>query len=266
MSMSSTERETGLGLRTGAASARETLIVVGVLVVVWELIARLVVEIPLILPAPSIVWSALVDNVGLYLRESAYTLYEVGLGFIAGVALGFFSGVGIYYSPLLRRFLYPVLLGIRIVPKVAFVPLFIVWFGAGVWSKIALAAFGIFFLVLVQTLLGLRGTDAKLIDLGRSLQMNERLMFRKLRLPSALPAIMVGMKLSITYALTLVVVAEMTVARHGVGWIIIDTKARFQTAEMLGGIVMVAIAGLGLYALGIFIEKRTTFWNVEERQ
>lgn len=255
----------GLSLRGIPSSAREPVIGFALIILAWELIARFFIEFPVLLPSPTVVWGALTENWGLYLRETGYTMFEVLFGFVAGFLLGFLSAVGIFYSPLLRRFLYPVLLGARIVPKAAFVPLFVIWFGIGVSSKVALASFGIFFLVLVQTLLGFRGLGPELVELGRSLHMSERLMFVKMRLPAALPAMMVGVKLSITYALTLVVVAEMAIASHGVGWVIIEARARFQTAEMLAGIVMVAVAGLFLYELGGWIERRTTFWNVDER-
>lgn len=252
----------GSKLAGRAWSMREFVLLSVVILIVWGLLSRFVVEFPaIVLPSPAMVLTSLVENFGTYAGEMSITVYAMVLGFLAGGAMGFVSAVGIFYSPYLRRSLYPLLLGFRIVPKVAFVPLFLIWFGIGIGSKVALAAFSIFFLLLIQTLLGLHAVEPELVELGRSLRMREWLIFRKIRLPVALPAMMVGVKLGIAYALTNVVVAEMVVASRGLGWLIIDAKARLRTADMLAAIVVVAVIGLIFYAIGIYVERRTTFWH-----
>lgn len=255
---------TGTLRASGPQSVREVIIALALIGAVWELVARFVVNAPIVLPGPGLVWQAGVENSDLYAQELAFTFYEVILGFLAGFTLGFVSAVGIYYSAMLTRFLYPVLVGLQIVPKVAFLPLFAIWFGIGTSSKVVLAAFATFFVVLVQTLLGLRGIDPQLVEFGRSLRMNEKLLFRKMRLPAALPSVMVGVRLCMILSLTLVVVAEMSVANRGVGWLIIDSRARFQTDEMMAAIAVVALAGVLLFGLGRWLENRLTAWNVDE--
>ena len=128
----------------------------------------------------------------------------------------------------------------------------------------ALASFAIFFLILVQTLLGLTSVEPELVELGRSLKMNELALLRRIRLPAALPAIMVGIKLGITYALTNVVVAEMVVATNGLGFLVVDARSKIKTDEMIAGIVVVALIGLVVFAVGLWVERRTVFWYVEE--
>ncbi len=219
---------------------------------------------PIVLPPPGAVVEALSENVAEYAEAGFITFYEMIFGFLAGSLLGFFSAVGIFYSPFLRRSLYPLLLGFRIVPKVAFVPLFLVWFGIGVGVKVALASFAIFFLILVQTLLGLTSIEPELVEMGRSLKMNELALLRRIRLPAALPAIMVGGKLGITYALTNVVVAEMVVATNGLGFLVVDARSKIKTDEMIAGILVVALIGLIVFAVGLWVERRTLFWYVEE--
>lgn len=257
----------GLRVRTGMSALwgwRNAVIFVGAFIIVWAALAAWLDLPAIVLPSPAAVGGALADNLGLYIGESGITILETFLGFVFGATVGFISAVSIFYSATLRRGLYPLMLGMRIVPKVAFVPLFLVWFGIGLGSKIALTTFGVFFLMLVQTLLGLERTKDAQVELGRSFRMSELLIFRKIRLPSALPAIMVGMKLSLTYGLVLAVVGEMTVARAGVGWLIVDASARLQTAEMLGAIVIIAVLGLGLYGFATWVERATTFWHREE--
>ena len=207
---------------------------------------------------------ALADNPGTYASAGFITFYEMLLGFAAGGVLGFVSAIGIFYSPFLRRSLYPLLLGFRIVPKVAFVPLFLVWFGIGIGVKVALASFAIFFLILVQTLLGLTSVDPELVELGRSLKMNEFSILRRIRLMAALPAIMVGVKLGITYALTNVVVAEMVVATNGLGFLVVEARSLIRTDEMIAAIFVVAFIGLIVYGVGVLIERRAVFWYFED--
>ncbi len=243
---------------------KELLITLTAIVVFWIVIVEVRDFHPIVLPPPGAVVEALVQNAGDYVGAGFITFYEMILGFIAGGLLGFVSAIGIYYSPFLRRSLYPLLLGFRIVPKVAFVPLFLVWFGIGVGVKVALASFAIFFLILIQTLLGLTSVDPALVELGRSLGMREVSLLRRIRLPAALPAIMVGVKLGITYALTNVVVAEMVVATNGLGFLVVEARSLIRTDEMIAAIFVVAFIGLAVYAVGLWVERRTVFWYAED--
>ncbi|MQA80752.1 MAG: ABC transporter permease subunit [Streptosporangiales bacterium] len=244
--------------RLGDVAAFLTLF--AVVVVTWELIPRLGGVSEFVLPPPSLVVEAMTEDAGQYWTHGLVTAQEIGLGFVAGSVVGFLSAVAIFYSPFFRRAVYPLLLGFRIVPKVAFLPLFLIWFGIGLGSKIALATFAIFFLVLVQTMLGLASTEPEQIELGRSLRMSEFLLFLKIRLPSALPALMVGFKLAITYALTNVIVAEMAVAAKGLGYVAVLAQSDLRTASVIGVIIVVSVIGLILYGIGLLIERRVTFW------
>ncbi len=246
-------------------NSKELLLTLTAIVVAWILVVEIRNFHRIVLPPPSSVVDALFDNAGEYASAGFITFYEMLLGFAAGGALGFLSAIGIFYSPFLRRSLYPVLLGFRIVPKVAFVPLFIVWFGIGVGVKVALASFAIFFLILVQTLLGLTGVEHELVELGRSLKMREFDILRRIRLPAALPAIMVGVKLGVTYALTNVVVAEMVVATNGLGFLVVEARSFVKTDEMIAAILVVAFIGLIVYGFGTFIERRTIFWYFDDK-
>ncbi len=244
-------------------SYRELLLVLVGIVLFWMFMIEWRDFHPIVLPTPGAVIKALFENINTYVEAGFVTFYEMILGFIAGGALGFSSAIGIFYSPFLRRSLYPLLLGFRIVPKVAFVPLFLVWFGIGVGVKVALASFAIFFLILIQTGLGLTGVDPALIELGRSLRMSEVALLRRIRLPAALPAIMVGVKLGITYALTNVVVAEMVVATNGLGFLVVEARSFIKTNEMIAAIFVVAFIGLAVFAVGLWVERKTVFWYLE---
>ena len=247
-------------------NSRELLLVLVGILLFWIVMIEWRDFHPIVLPPPLSVVEALLENGDTYVRAGFVTFYEMILGFMAGGTLGFLSAIGIYYSPFLRRSLYPLLLGFRIVPKVAFVPLFLVWFGIGVGVKVALASFAIFFLILIQTGLGLAGVDPALIELGRSLRMSEVSLLRRIRLPAALPAIMVGVKLGITYALTNVVVAEMVVATEGLGFLVVEARSFIKTHEMIAAIFVVAVIGLLVFAVGLWVERKTVFWYMEGDQ
>ncbi len=245
-------------------NSKELLLTLTGIVVIWIVVIEVRDFHPIVLPSPASVVGALADNPGTYARAGFITFYEMLLGFAAGGVLGFVSAIGIFYSPFLRRSLYPLLLGFRIVPKVAFVPLFLVWFGIGIGVKVALASFAIFFLILVQTLLGLTSVEPELVELGHSLKMNEFAILRRIRLMAALPAIMVGVKLGITYALTNVVVAEMVVATNGLGFLVVEARSLIRTDEMIAAIFVVAFIGLIVYGVGVLVERRAVFWYFED--
>lgn len=242
----------------------EFALLMGVLLVAWDLVVRLTDVHPIVLPSPFSVVEAFFAEIPALGQEGLISLFEMILGFSIGFIMGFLSAVGIFYIPFFRRSIYPFLLGFRIVPKVAFLPLFLVWFGVGIGVKVALAGFAIFFLVLVQTLLGLSTIEPEAVEFGKSLKMSEWALFRKIRLPNALPAIMVGVKLGVTYALTNVIVAEMLVAREGLGFLVVEARTRLATDDLIATILAVAIIGLAMYSFGLALERRSTHWYVEE--
>lgn len=242
----------------------EFFVLLAALIVGWELIVRIADVHPIVLPAPSAVATAFIAELPDLGQQSVISLFEMVLGFTIGFFMGFGSAVAIFYVPFFRRSIYPFLLSFRIVPKVAFLPLFLVWFGVGIGTKVALAGFAIFFLVLVQTLLGLSTIEPEAIEFGKSLKMSEWALFRRIRLPNALPAIMVGVKLGVTYALTNVIVAEMLVAREGLGFLVVESRTRLATDSLIATIIAVAVVGLLLYSGGLALERATTQWYVED--
>ena len=253
----------GLALRR-LSNMKELLFTLAAIVAGWALLVETRDIHPIVLPPPWSVAKALVATPGRFLTEGFISFYEMMLGFAIGGTLGFALAILIFYSPQMRRALYPYIFAFRVVPKVAFVPLFLIWFGIGLTLKVILAATSVFFLVLVQTLLGLTSVDPALIELGHSLKMSEPLLLRRIRLPAALPAIMVGAKLGVTYALTIVVVAEMFVATNGLGFLVKDAERFRRTDTMLAIVFVVAVMGILTYSTARWVERRTTFWYVDD--
>ncbi len=257
------------GLFTGVFSAlwrsKEVALTLLAALAAWIVVVDLADLHPIVLPPPGAVFDVIINDWSILVREALWSFYEMLLGFGLGAVLGFALAIAIFYSPFFKRGVYPYLFGFRAVPKVAFLPLFLIWFGIGLTVKVVIAATAVFFLVLVQTLLGLSTVDPSLIELGRSLKMSEPLLLRRVRVPAALPAIMVGVKLGITYALTMVVVAEMVVATSGLGFLVVRARQQARTDSIIAVIIVTAIAGLLVYQLGRVVERRATFWYFEDQ-
>lgn len=252
-------------LGRGVWNSKELVLTLAASLGIWLLIIEINDFHPIVLPTPAAVVDYLGSEWTSLLKETGWSFYEMLLGFALGASSGFALAVAIFYSPFLHRALYPFLFGFRVVPKVAFLPLFLVWFGIGLTVKVMMASMGVFFLVLVQTLLGLTTVDPALVELGRSLKMNEWLLLRWIRVPAALPAIMVGIKLGLTYALTLVVVAEMVVSTNGLGYLVVRARQQARTDGIIAVILVTAVVGIAVYQIARYVERRTTFWYVEEQ-
>jgi NitT/TauT family transport system permease protein len=257
------------GLPAGALSAlwrsKELVLTLLAAIAAWFIVVEVTDLHPIVLPSPGAVWDVMVNDWSTLVREALWSFYEMFLGFGVGAVLGFALAIAVFYLPFFQRGVYPYLFGFRAVPKVAFLPLLVIWFGVGLTVKVVIATTAVFFVVLVQTLLGLSTVDPSLIELGRSLKMSEPLLLRRVRIPAALPAIMVGVKLGITYALTMVVVAEMFVATNGLGFLVVRARQQARTDLIIAVIIVTAIAGLLVYQLGRFVERRTTFWYFEDQ-
>lgn len=234
------------------------------LILAWELAPRALDISHVVLPTFSRVVGTLVRELPGWLPDLRVTLVELVAGFAAGALFGLVGGIAIYYSDFLRRGAYPLVTVVRILPKVAFTPLFLVWFGIGMGSKVALAFIGIAFMMLVQTIAGLNAIDPALVELGRSLKMRETQILWRLRLTSALPALLVGVKLSLVYALTMIVLAEMVIASNGLGHILVISKSKLQTDSIMAVMLVIAAIGFALFSAGNLVERRVMRQRREE--
>lgn len=217
--------------------------VIAGLVVVWELICR-IVRIPVwLLPAPSAVvrdtW-AWADRIPGHLWV---TFYETVGGFGVAVLVGVPLAIVIVYSPLMRRILYPILLVVQSVPKVALAPLFLIWIGYGPQSNILVAAIVAFFPIVVNTATGLESVEPDLLQLTYALQASALKVFWKVRLPWALPHVFSGMKVAMSLAVIGAVVGEFVGSDRGLGYLILTASSNMNTAIVFG--VMAVLSALG---------------------
>jgi NitT/TauT family transport system permease protein len=208
-----------------------------------------------ILPAPSAVLFAVVEQQRILLRHAVPTTLESAGGFVLATLLGVGLAVLITYSRAARLALYPNLVFFQLIPKIALAPLFIVWFGIGSPSRLAFAVFIAFFPIVIATVSGLTNVDRNMVRLCRSLTGTELQIFLHIRFPAALPYIFSGMKVGITLAIIGVVIGEFITAQAGLGYLIIFATARADTTMALAAITVLCASGLALFGLVALAER-----------
>lgn len=191
---------------------------------------------------------------------------ELVLGYVIGVAGGVIGGYTLGRSPRLARIFEPYVMAFYGVPKIALAPLFIIWFGIGMWSKVALAAIMVFFLVFYNVFAGVRNVDRELVNLTMVMGANERQLTWHVYLPAAAPFVMLGMRMAIPYSVIGVIVGEFTSSTQGLGLFIHEASATYDPAGVFAGIVIllgfVVIAG----ALAGRLERRLLRWRTPSGQ
>lgn len=186
---------------------------------------------------------------------------ELVLGYVIGVSGGVIGGYALGRSPRLARIFEPYVMAFYGVPKIALAPLFIIWFGIGIGSKIALASIMVFFLVFYNVFAGVRSVDRELVNLTLVMGANQRQLTYHVYLPAAAPFVMLGMRMAIPYSVIGVIVGEFTSSTQGLGLFIHEASATYDPAGVFAGIVIllgfVIIAG----ALAGRLERRLLRWR-----
>jgi NitT/TauT family transport system permease protein len=233
----------------------------------WEMACRFSAIPNYILPAPSEVFLALYKGLssGLYLRHGGITLMETLLGFVIGTGLGLLLGTLIATYRLVDLLMYPYIVMFQSMPKVALAPIFALWLGLGVQSKIFSAAIICFFPLMVNTIAGLRSADEDRVSLMRSLGASRWQVFIYLRLPGALPFIMAGLELAVVLSLIGVIVAEFVGAEAGLGTLIQTMNFNMDIAGQFSVLLVLSMIGLVLNRLIKLMRRRVLFWDPSEK-
>lgn len=251
----------GSGLRRGIpAAVTFALIVVG-----WEAYVRLSGIDPITLPAPSRIVGAFLDAPGEAARQTIPTLVETLVGFTVSLVAA--VGVAVVMDRLgsVRRALYPVLVATQTIPIVAIAPLVIIWFGFGLLPKVLIIVLVTFFPVVVALLDGFASTDPDGVDLLRSMGASDRAIFRKLRVPTALPSFFTGLRISITYAVVAAVFAEYVGAYEGLGIWMQLSKNSYRTDLVFVAVGITALLSIGLFVAVGAVERLVIPWHRARR-
>jgi NitT/TauT family transport system permease protein len=233
------------------------------LLAVWEAVSRLGLVSTLFLPPPSAVGAALgaiAADGSLWLHLKA-SLLRIGVGWLmgtlAGIAVGFAMGI----APLARSVGVPLVSALFPIPKIALLPLFILWFGIGEPSKFATIGFGVFFPTVIATYAAIDAVPRNLIRMAQSFDLPWRDILRKIVLPGAMPGILAGFRITASIALILVVAAEMIGAEYGIGAFVLTAGNLMLTDQLLAGVLVLSIMGLGIGTLLSATERRLLRWR-----
>ena len=218
-----------------------------------------------LLPAPPDVLERLVTSRVSLWNHGLVTLQEIILGFALSIVTAIPMGLMIALSPMAKRLLYPLLMFIQLVPKIAVAPLFVVWVGFGMTSKVLLTLLLTFFPLLLASMSGFQILDQRLLYLTRSMGASFWQTFRYLRFPAALPVIFSGLKTSATIAATAAIVAEFVGANQGLGYILLQATGTMDTAYVFTILFLLTVIGLALNSLVEIAEYLMTPWRRHRR-
>jgi NitT/TauT family transport system permease protein len=229
----------------------------------WEILSRFVVANPLFLAAPTQIFDAIyrLAVTGQLWPHIAISSAEFALGYVIASVIGIALGFAMASSEAAKNALQPWISGLYATPTIALAPLFILWLGIGIWSKVLVVIFLVLFPVTINTEAGLRTTSTRLIEMLRSFGATRTQIFFKLSLPSAMPFILAGLKLGIGRGLIGVVVAELFGSRAGLGRLISQSADAFNMPELFAGVVVLAVAGIVLTAGFTWLERALVPWT-----
>jgi taurine transport system permease protein len=229
----------------------------------WELSVRAHWVSPLFLPAPSEIVRALYELAagGALWRHLSISLFRIFAGWSVGVVAGLVLGVAIGVWSLARAVGVPFVSALFPIPKIALLPLLILWLGIGEASKVATIALGVFFPTVIAVYSGIDAVPRNLIRMGQSFDLPPRAILWKIVLPGALPSILAGFRISASIALILLVAAEMIGAEHGVGAFILAAGNTMRTDQLMAGVALLSMLGLVIGFALTRIERRLLRWR-----
>lgn len=239
------------------------IIPIMVFFLVWEAIARSGAVHPLLLVPPSSVLFSIFKLLlnGELFRHTKASLMRALVGFVIGSSIAIPHGIIIAWFKRVEEASSPLIDLFRPVPIAALIPVFLLWFGIGEASKIALIAYGCYFPAVLNTIAGVKNVDANLIKVAKLFGANRLQILSKVVLPASLPFILTGLRYSLSVSLILLVISEMIAAREGLGYLILDAEYTFKTEVLFAGIVTIGIIGFMLNEAMVKAEEKLTRWK-----
>lgn len=233
------------------------------ILVIWEALARLSLIDTRLLSSPSLILKSFIPLLlsGQLLYDCWISIQRVIWGFIAGALPGVLIGMGMGLSPLVRSAIEPMIAATYPIPKLAIMPLILLIFGLGEASKIFTIAIGVFYLVVINTMAGVMSIDKIYLDVAKNFGASKKDFYLTVAFPGALPMIFAGLKLGMGMALILIVAAEMSAAKAGVGYMIWRSYDMFDIEQMFVALIMLSILGYVFSIILDVIEKKVLPWK-----
>lgn len=236
------------------------------LFLLWEWSVRLLGVPAYLLPPPSMIFSDFLGRWNRVMQNTLITTQEIVAGYLAAVLVSIPLALVIAYSRFMEETVYPIIVFFQIVPKIAIAPLFIIWFGFGFTPKLLLVFLLSFFPIVVSSIAGFKSVDAEIMDLARSTGASPFMMFRKIRLPYALPSIFTGLKVAAALSATAAVVAEFVASDKGLGYLLLEFNGNLNTSMVFATIIVLSLVGLLVYYAVELIERIVIPWHVSMQQ
>jgi NitT/TauT family transport system permease protein len=246
-----------------AASRMSGWIALLLAIALWQLAAGTGWINPLFLPAPSAIARAIYQLAvsGALWQHLSYSIMRIGVGWVLGTAAGVVVGFAIGLSALARSVGITFISALFPIPKIALLPLLILWLGIGEEPKIATIALGVFFSTAISVYSGVDNVPRNLIRMAQSFNVPFTSIVRRVIWPGALPSILAGFRITASVALLLVVSAEMIGAEYGIGAFVLQAGNLMQTDQLLAGVVILSLFGLAVGKLINFLETRLLHWR-----
>ena len=244
-----------------AGAVLPALVAATIAIALWELWVRARDIKEYLVPAPTAVGRALLDDPSRFIEAGSVSLMHALGGLLIGTGAAFLLAVVMAHSRVLERALYPLAILVKVTPVVAVAPLFLIWFGFNAWPKLLVAGLITFFPMLVNAVTGLRTIDPTAYDFMRALDASKWQVFWKLRLPASLPYVLAALRISVPLSLIGAVVAEWFAADSGVGQIIVIANGDLDTPVLFAAVTMLALIGVTLTGVVAYIERRVLFWH-----
>ena len=236
------------------------------LFVAWEFAVRVTGIKEYLLPPPSKVWTEFLKRFDPVMASAWVTTREIIAGYLVAIVVSIPLALWIAYSRFMENTLYPVIVLLQIIPKIAVAPLFIIWFGFGFTPKLLVVFLLSFFPIVVSSIAGFKSVDADIMDFARTTGASQWKMFLRIRLPQALPQIFTGLKVGAALAATAAVVAEFVASDKGLGYLLLQYNGNLDTPMVFATIILLSLIGLAVYYVVELIERFTIPWHVSHRQ
>jgi NitT/TauT family transport system permease protein len=236
------------------------------LFVVWELAVRFFGVKEYLLPPPSKVWTEFLRRSDIVMASAWVTTQEILAGYALAVVVSVPLALVIAYSRFMETSVYPVIVFLQIVPKIAIAPLFIIWFGFGFTPKLLLVFLLSFFPIVVSSIVGFKSVDPDIMDFARTTGAGGWRLFLRIRLPQALPHIFTGLKVGAALAATAAVVAEFVASDRGLGYLLLQYNGQLETPMVFAIVVLLSLIGLAVYYAVEVIERFAIPWHVSQQR
>ena len=254
-----------MGLANALAAAMPCLITTVIVLVAWEVAVGVTGVPAYIIPAPSRIWAALISGNASLGYHTAITAFEAVAGFVIGSAFGALLGIVFAYSPLVARSLMPYVIASNTIPVVAIAPIIMLWFGSGIGAKVAVTAFLSFFPLALNMMKGLQSYDRTVMEVFHVAAATPLQRFFKMRLPSALPYVFVGLKLNVTFSVIGAIVSEFVQSDRGLGFVIMTAYRTLNMPRLWAAMLASALLGILLFVLVAAAERWLIPWHSSMR-